>query len=170
MGFPSKSTYHNTKKTSEERVEFIWQGNFVDWPTKASTCTVGTGKKANKRCTIYDKKNGSRFIPHPPNTVICEKESTRPHLCSKPSLFMISWQMLEVQPQLSSLDSSLPYLRPFQWGNVWPYTSRDIKNTAGQSWKCLNLLDKSWTLTCHIFDATWGLGSYSTSLERSQIW
>ena len=63
-------------------------------------------------------------------TVVCEKESTKPCLCSKLSLFMTSWQMLEVQPQLSSLDSSLPYLRPLQWVTVWLYNSRGIKDTA----------------------------------------
>ena len=102
---------------------------------------------------------------------ITDWESTKPHLCSKLPLFKRSRQMLDVKPQLSHLDSSLPYLRPFQWGTVWPYTSSGIKNTTGQSWK-FNFyyvnLDFS-TLTCHIFDATWGIGSYSTSLERSQI-
>ena len=42
--------------------------------------------------------------------------SKMPRLCNKLSLFKMPWQMLKVLPQLSSLDPSLPYLRPFQWG------------------------------------------------------
>ena len=79
------------------------------------------------------------------NTVVTDWEPTKPHLCSKMSLFKISWQILEVQLQLRPLDSSLPYLRPFQWGAVWPYISKGIKNTTGQSWKCLILHNKSQT-------------------------
>ena len=60
---------------------------------------------------------------------------TKPRLCSKFSLFKMPWLMLEVLPQLISLDPSLPYLRAFQWGTVWPYTSSGFKNMTGQSWK-----------------------------------
>ena len=60
---------------------------------------------------------------------------TKARLWSKLSLFKMSWQMLEVLLQLSPLYQSIPYLRAFQWGTVWPYTSRGIKNTTGQSWK-----------------------------------
>ena len=68
-------------------------------------------------------------------TMVTDWESTKPHLCSKLSIFKMSWQILEVQPQLISLDSSLPYLRIFQWGTLWPCVSRGIKNTTSQSWK-----------------------------------
>ena len=68
-------------------------------------------------------------------TVVFIWESTKPHLCSKLSLFKTFWQTLEVQLQLSLLNLSLPYLRPFQWGIVWSNTSQDIKNTTSQSWK-----------------------------------
>ena len=60
-------------------------------------------------------------------TVVFIWESTKPHLCSKLSLFKTPWQMLEVELQLSTLVSSLTYLKAFQWGTVWPYTSRGIK-------------------------------------------
>ena len=46
----------------------------------------------------------------------------KPHLCSKCALFKISWRMLRVLPQPSPFTSSLPYLRAFQWGTVWPCT------------------------------------------------
>ena len=68
-------------------------------------------------------------------TVVTDWESIKPHLWSKLSLFKTSLQMLEVQLQLSPLYSSVPYLRPFQWGTVWPNISRGIKNTTSQSWK-----------------------------------
>ena len=57
--------------------------------------------------------------------------STRPCLCSNSSIFKVPWQILKVKPQLSSLNPSLPYLRAFEWGTVWPHTSRGIKNTTG---------------------------------------
>ena len=65
------------------------------------------------------------------HTMVTDWESIKPHLWSKLSLFKTSLQMLEVQLQLSPLYSSLPYLRPFQWGTVSPYISRGIKNTTG---------------------------------------
>ena len=74
-------------------------------------------------------------LPSSRATVVTDWESTKSHLCSKLSRFKMSWQMLEVQLQLSPLDSSLPYLRLFQWGTVWAYTSQDIKNKTSQSWK-----------------------------------
>ena len=64
-------------------------------------------------------------------TVVCEKESTKPCLCSKLSLFKMPRQILKVQLQLSPLDSSLPYLRAFPWVTVWPYISNGIENTTG---------------------------------------
>ena len=69
------------------------------------------------------------------STVVTDWESIKPHLWSKLSLFETSLQMLELQLQLSLLYSSLPYLRPFQWGTVSPYISRGIKNMTSQSWK-----------------------------------
>ena len=75
---------------------------------------------------------GVHYFWWDPPTVVTDWESTKPHLCSKLSLFKASWQMLKVQSQLSLLDPSLPYLRPFQWGTVWPYSSSGIKNTTGQ--------------------------------------
>ena len=51
-------------------------------------------------------------------------ESGKPRVCSKFSFFKTSWWMLRVLPQLNPLESSLPYLRAFQWGTVWPCTSR----------------------------------------------
>ena len=83
-------------------------------------------------------------------TVVCEKESTKPCLCSKLSLFKTPWQILEVQLQLSSLDSSLPYLRPLKWVTVWLYNSRSIKHTACQSWKCQNFNFQLWLVTFFI--------------------
>ena len=68
-------------------------------------------------------------------TVVTDWESIKPHLWSKLSLFKTSLQMLEEQIQLSPLYSSLPYLRPFQWGTVSPYISRGIKNMTSRSWK-----------------------------------
>ena len=99
-------------------------------------------------------------------------ESTRPVLCSKLPFFKTSWQILDMPLELSLPFSSLPYLRALKWGTIWPYTSRGIKNTSSQSWKFnfyLVNLDFS-TLTCCIFDTLWGIGSYSTSFESSQMW
>ena len=66
-------------------------------------------------------------------TVVTKWESTKPHLCSKFSLFKLSWWMLWVLPQLCPLESSIPYLRAFQWGTVWPCNYRGFKNISGQS-------------------------------------
>ena len=63
------------------------------------------------------------------------------------SLFKTSWQMLEVLLQLSPLVWYLPYLRAFQWGTLWPYASRVIKNWISQIWKVKNyLLDLNFQL------------------------
>ena len=107
-----------------------------------------------------------------PFTVPTIWESKRPVLCSKLPFFKTSWQILEMPLELSLPFSSLPYLRALKWGTIWPYTSRGIKNTSSQSWKFnfyLVNLDFS-TLTCCIFDTLWGIGSYSTSFESSQMW
>ena len=80
------------------------------------------------------------------NTVVSDWESTKPHLCSKLSLFKMSWQMLKVPLQLSPLATSLPYLRTFQWGTVRPCILRGIKSTTHQNRHRLILLDKSWTV------------------------
>ena len=99
-------------------------------------------------------------------------ESTRPVLFSKMPFFKTSWQILEMPLELSLPFSSLPYLRALKWGTIWPYTSRGIKNTSSQSWKFnfyLVNLDFS-DLTCCVFDTLWGIGSYSTSFESSQMW
>ena len=74
---------------------------------------------------------------------------TKPCLCSKLSLFKMPWQILEVLPQLRSLDPSLPYLRAFQWGTIWPYTSRCIKTTTG------------------LFSATWKWGGRTSDFTTS---
>ena len=55
-------------------------------------------------------------------TVVPNWESTKPRLCSKFPLFKTLWWILRVLPQLSPLESSLPYLRAFQWGTLWPCT------------------------------------------------
>ena len=77
---------------------------------------------------------------------------------SKFVLLKTSCQLLEVLLQLSPLVWSLLFLRAFQWGTVWHYTSKGIRNTLSQSWIDLDFL----TLTCRIFDTPWGIGSYST--------
>ena len=43
---------------------------------------------------------------------------------------------------------------------MWPYTSKGIKDTTGQSWKVWIYLIKVElsTLTCPIFDAPWSKG------------
>ena len=104
-------------------------------------------------------------------TVLFDWESPKPRLCSKLALFMTSWQMFKLLLQLSPLNSYLPYLRAFQWGTVWPYTSSCIKTTTGQSWKFYFYYMNLWVsnLTCCIFEARLGTVSYSTSLESSQI-
>ena len=38
------------------------------------------------------------------------------------SFLTMTWQILEVNRQLSLLYPSLPYLRAFQWSTVWPFT------------------------------------------------
>ena len=71
-------------------------------------------------------------------TVHCSSAKLRINkacLYSKFPLFKTSWWMLRVLPQLSPLESSLPYLRAFQLGTVWPCTLRVIKNMAAQSQK-----------------------------------
>ena len=97
--------------------------------------------------------------------MVCIRESTKSHLCSKLSLFKMSWCMLEMLLQLSPLVWYLPYLRAFQWGTVWTCTSRGIKNMTNQNWNIQNGLTKTElsTLTCHIFDTPGGTGSNSTS-------
>ena len=101
--------------------------------------------------------------------LVCVWESTRPHFCSKLSLFKTSWQMLRVLPHLRFLEPYLPYLRAFHWGAVWPCASRGIKNVTVQSWNIWIYLTKFElpTSTCRGFDTPWGTGSYSTSLEIS---
>ena len=54
--------------------------------------------------------------------VVPNWESTKTRLCTKFPFFKKSWWMLRVLPQLCLLDSFLPYLRAFQWGNVCPCT------------------------------------------------
>ena len=122
-----------------------WNFNFRTWKRK----TIPFFPHKHRQCG----KNGIVFLFQVRKlkflactyTVVTDWEPTKPHLCSKMSLFKISWQILEVQLQLRPLDSSLPYLRPFQWGTVWPYISKGIKNTTGQSWKRLILHNKSQT-------------------------
>ena len=96
-------------------------------------------------------------------------KSTKPLLYSKFSLFKILWQMLETLLKFSPLDSFLPFLRALEWGTLWPYTSRGIKNMTSQSWKChvkiQLLLSKYRHFTCRIIDTLWGKGRYSTSFE-----
>ena len=72
-----------------------------------------------KRLFCYVKALPSLRLP---NTVVPNWESTMPCLCCKFPLFKMSWWMLRVLPQLSSLESSLPYLRAFQWGTLWSFT------------------------------------------------
>ena len=69
--------------------------------------------------------------------------STRPCLCSNISIYKIPWQILKVQPQLSSLNQSLPYLRAFQWGTVWLYL-KGYQKYDKPKLKNLNLSNKSW--------------------------
>ena len=56
------------------------------------------------------------------HTMLLNWESTKSCLCNKFPLFRMSWWMLRVLLQLSPLESSLPYLKAFQWGTVWPFT------------------------------------------------
>ena len=101
-------------------------------------------------------------------TVVCIRESTKPSLCSKLTLFKTFWQMLEVMLQLSPLTWVLPNLKAFQWGNVWPCISMGSKKTF-QSWNVQIYFIKVEfsTLNCHISNIPWGTGSKSTSLESS---
>ena len=94
-------------------------------------------------------------------------ESTKRHLCSTLSLFKMSWQMLKVLPQPSPFVSSLPYLRAFKWGTLWPCTSWGIKHTTSQSWKCLYLLNKSWTIN---FDLSYFWYPLSYRVIQYLIW
>ena len=80
-------------------------------------------QKSNLFCSIgFNEK--AKCLSHISffDTVLLNWESTKPRLCSKCALFKTSCQMLRVLSQLSSLESSLPHLRAFQWGTVWPCT------------------------------------------------
>ena len=68
-------------------------------------------------------------------TVLLDWESTKPRLWSKLALSNTSWQILKVLKQLSPPNQFFSCLRALQWGTVWPYTQRGIKNTTGQYWK-----------------------------------
>ena len=93
--------------------------------------------------TWYPSFLKQRKITELRSTMVFIWESTKPLSCSKLSLFKTNRQMLDVLPQLSLLYSYLPYLRAFSIS--WPFASRGIKNTRGQSWKRLYLLHKRWT-------------------------
>jgi len=79
------------------------------------------------------KKDQICVKKYPKITVSNDWVLTKPRLCSKLSLFKMSWWMLKVPLQLSPLDPSVPYLRSFQLGTEWPYNSRGIKNMTCQS-------------------------------------
>ena len=68
------------------------------------------------------------------STVVTTGESTKPCFYSKLPLFKKMWHILRVLPYLSPLGLYLLHLRAFQWGTIWPYTSRGIKSTTSQSW------------------------------------
>ena len=150
-----------------------------EWPAASvdSLLMSPNGSRAKSQEVIQnlhyktrEKRGRSLFSNSNPSikpTVRNNWVSTRPCLCSKFSIFKMSWQMLKVLPQLSPLDQSLPYLRAFQWGTVWLYISSGIKNTTGQTWKVKIYFIKVdfWTLTCRIFDTPWVIRSQCTSLE-----
>ena len=73
-------------------------------------------------CHIAQAQVGKMDYDFKIDTVVLNWESTKPRLCSKFPLFKASWWMLKVLPQLFPLESSLPYLRAFQRGTVWPCT------------------------------------------------
>ena len=75
-------------------------------------------KSTVKVCFLINFDNFWEVFEH---TVLFYWESPKPCLYSKMALFMISWQIFKLLLQLSPLNSYLPYLRAFQWGNVWPY-------------------------------------------------
>ena len=75
-------------------------------------------KSTVKVCFLINFDNFWEVFEH---TVLFYWESPKPCLCSKIALFMMFWQIFKLLLQLSPLNSYLPYLRAFQWGNVWPY-------------------------------------------------
>ena len=75
-------------------------------------------KSTVKVCFLINFDNFWEVFEH---TVLFYWESPKPCLCSKMALFMMFWQIFKLLLQLSPLNSYLPYLRAFQWGNVWPY-------------------------------------------------
>ena len=58
--------------------------------------------------------------------VVAIGNEIKPLSCGKLAFFKTPWQ-IKVLPKLSLLDPSLSYLRAFQWGTVWPCTSRGPK-------------------------------------------
>ena len=65
--------------------------------------------------------------------LLWDLELPKPHLCSRLTLFNMSWRMLRVLPQPSSLVSYLPYLRALQWDAIQPSTKKGVRNMTGQS-------------------------------------
>ena len=92
-------------------------------------------KSVKKRCKLLRKVPRIILKVFQWSTVVPKWESTKPRWGSKFPLFKTSWWMVRVLPQLSPLESSLPYLRAFQWDTVRHYTLRGIKNTTCQIWK-----------------------------------
>ena len=75
-------------------------------------------KSTVKVCFLINFDNFWEVFEH---KVLFYWESLQPCLCSRMALFMMFWQIFKLLLQLSPLNSYLPYLRAFQWGNVWPY-------------------------------------------------
>ena len=89
----------------------VWPVSEMIW---YSLCTSIKGEKYLWRVGIYGIYKKACPIPSTKFasvTVVPNWESTKPSLCSKFPLFKTSWWMLRVLPQLSPLESSLPYLR-----------------------------------------------------------
>ena len=110
--------------------------NCVDKSKNSSLCQYSNPKLRPSQCSscakfihcsdcVTAKSDGScEWLANDArvSTVLLDWESLKPHLCSKFPLFKTSWWMLRALSQLSPLYSSLPYLRAFQWGTVWPCT------------------------------------------------
>ena len=77
-----------------------------------SVCASG------KICTLIKmKKEINSHVPW-----IYKDLSLKINQCSKIVFFKISWQMLRVLLQFGFLGLYLPYLRAFQWDNLWSCT------------------------------------------------
>ena len=89
-----------------------------EWePSRDEPRSTSLGRETYKQMPLWCKKLFEV-------TVLFDWESPKPSLCIKFALFMTSWLMFKLLLQRSPLNSYLPYLRGFQWGTVWPCTSK----------------------------------------------